>query len=858
MAVKLQMKTLSFAVSTAATATALTFTSTVHATRIIEEITVTAQKRSESVQEVPIAINAFSAESIINMGAQNVDDMGKFTPGLETNVTNETQPNYTIRGIPSASFGSGQDSSVGVYVDGVYVSRSGSALVNFADIERVEVLKGPQGTLFGRNATAGAISIYTKRPVAETEGSFTVTGGSHGRKDFNGVFNTALADNLYIRAGVSIERDDGIYDNATGPDLEQDDSQTYNLSFLYNGIENTEILWKMDYNKLAIRNSSDISSNPTLNPGATLENPQQGAFEDRRTDVKPEENRDLFGTTLIIDHDFSDKLSMKSITSYREFEANNLEDEDGSDNPYFFAYSDNIEEQEQISQEFIFSYVDEKLKWSAGFNYFEEDIEQSHVIGLNRQTLEQFAISQILKSEAFAPALAGAAAAYSPLGLTSIELTQSSGFDVLCGAVTTAPGCSDPSLNTLATRTAWNLGVGGALGLPAGTQVPYTFGDGLGVFIAANGSLLGLNPSQIGSIAGLIGSGALSSVLDVSETIWEEVTYNKGNSETFAIYGDFTYSLTDQWEVFAGTRYNRDERSFMVSTEYQNNIAGAPAGLAFFVPGSDTNSDSWDSLTSRLGVNFKPNEDVMFYLSAAEGFTAGGFNSFMGLVNGVPSATVHPFEEEEVTNIELGMKSSWMGNRLQFNISFYTMEYENLQQLEQNSSAIPLYEVRNSDLDADGYEMEVHFLATDNILLSANMSHTETEYTSYGLLSGETAADSKVGQPSTFVPEDKYNVFVEHTWDISEERKIVTNLSYNHTSERTGTDTDHEVDGYSVANLRVSYVPTDAPWKMAAWSNNLLDEEYVYDIGGTGGSIGSAPVQRAPGRTWGVDFIYSF
>ncbi|MFL0795893.1 MAG: TonB-dependent receptor [Cellvibrionaceae bacterium] len=849
MAAKPQFKTLSFAVSSVVALSGAALSLNANAARVIEEITVTAQKRAESVQEVPIAIQAFSAESILNMGAQNVDDMGKFTPGLETNVTNETQPGYTIRGIPSASFGSGQDSSVGVYVDGVYVSRSGSALVNFADIERVEVLKGPQGTLFGRNATAGAISIYNKRPTAETEGEVKLTAGSHGRKDFSGIFNTALSNNLYMRAGVSIQRDDGIYDNATGPDLEQDDSQTYNLSFLYNGIENTEILWKLDYNELSIRNSSDISSNPTVNPEATTDNPQQGAFADRRTDVKPVENRELFGTTLIVDHDFSGNLSLKSITSYREFETNNLEDEDGGDNPFFFAYSDNIEEQDQISQEFILTYADEKLKWSAGFNYFEENIEQSHVIGLNRQTLEQFAISRILNNDAFAPALAA-------FGLSTDNLTQSSGYEIMTGT-------ASPQL-----AGAWGAGVAGALAAagfpPSGPLVPYMAGDGIGLFLAQNAStLLGTDDLAVigpfvAGIAPAIGTGALGTVLDISDTVWEEITDNKGNSETLAIYGDFTYSFNDQWEVFAGTRYNRDERSFTVSTAYQNNFLGVPAGLAFFVPGTDTNSDSWSSLTSRLGVNFKPNEDVMFYLSAAEGFTAGGFNSFMGLVNGVPSAEVVPFEEEEVVNYELGMKSSWMGDRLQFNISFYSMEYENLQQLEQNSSAIPLYEVRNSDLDAEGFEFDVHFLATDNWLLSANYSHTETEYTKYGLLSGETTGDSKVGQPSTSVPEDKYNLFVEHTWEVSKDRKVITNLSYNHTDERSGTDANQTVDGYDVANLRVSYIPMNATWKVAAWSNNLFDEEYVYDIGGTGGSIGSAPVQRAPGRTWGVDVIYSF
>ncbi len=816
------------------------------AERLLEEIIVTAQKRAESVQDVPIAISAFSSDAITNLGAQNVNDLGKFTPGLETNVNNETQASYTIRGISSSSFGAGDESSVGVYVDGIYVARSGGALVNFADVERVEVLKGPQGTLFGRNAAAGAINIITKKPVEITESMVKASIGSYDRRNFDVIHNTALSNNLYMRAGASIQRNDGIYDNDTGPNLEQDDSQTYTLKFLYDGFDNTEVLWMMDYNKLSQRNSSDMTTNPTLNPAAKADDPQLGAYENRRTDVTPEENRELFGTALVVTHDINEELSLKSTTSYREFRTNNFEDEDGWDNPWFYAGSDNIEEQEQYSQEFIFTYQGDKLKWSAGGNWFKESISQDHVIQFNRQTIEQFATGTILKDPAFAPALAA-------VGLSADDLTDSSGYDLINDS-------AHPLL-----QAAWGLGVGGALGLPLGTQVPYSLGDGLGVFLIGNAGSLGLDPASVAGLIGpQLGSGNLGPILGVDSSLWEEVTSNRGENESWAIFGDFTYSITDKLDLTAGARFSYDEKAFAVSTTPQNQIAGADVGLAFSQPGSVKNSEEWESLTSRVAVNYHVNNDVMLFATWSQGFKPGGFNSFITDQNGDGIADeLEPFDEEEISNIEVGIKSTWFDGNLRFNASLYDFTYDNKQELSLTDEiyvgqVLPLYATRTSDLEGDGYELELQWLATDNLLIAANMSHTQTEYTRYGLFAGEDADDDKTGKPSTSVPENKYNVFVEYRQPIGDAGSLTTNINYNWTDERTGTNEDAKIDSYDLINARLTYEPNNGDWTIAAWSNNLTDEEYVYNIGGTGGAIGSEPVSRAPGRTYGLDFTYNF
>ncbi|MGN6496141.1 MAG: TonB-dependent receptor plug domain-containing protein [Tsuneonella sp.] len=127
----------------------------------LQEIIVTAQRREQSLQDVPISVTAFNEASIDALSAESIGDLDTFTPGLTINDTSITQPSFTIRGVQTDDFGIGTDPSVGIFVDGIYSGRSGSSLIFFNDVNRVEVLKGPQGTLFGRNTSGGAISIVT-------------------------------------------------------------------------------------------------------------------------------------------------------------------------------------------------------------------------------------------------------------------------------------------------------------------------------------------------------------------------------------------------------------------------------------------------------------------------------------------------------------------------------------------------------------------------------------------------------------------------------------------------------------------------------------------------------------------------
>jgi iron complex outermembrane receptor protein len=193
---KFHSVTLSYRMPVAvAIASIITATAPVAFSQGLEEILVTAQKREQGLQEVPISVEAFSAEQIDNLAAQDIGDLGIFTANVQINRASN-QPSYKIRGIGTSDFGIGADPAVGVYIDGVYIGRSGGSKVAFNDIARVEILNGPQGTLFGRNTAAGAIHYVTNKPEEETMGWVEATLGNYDRQQIEGVYNTALTDQL--------------------------------------------------------------------------------------------------------------------------------------------------------------------------------------------------------------------------------------------------------------------------------------------------------------------------------------------------------------------------------------------------------------------------------------------------------------------------------------------------------------------------------------------------------------------------------------------------------------------------------------------------------------------------------------
>lgn len=362
--------------------------------QMLEEVVVTAQKRSQSLQDVPIALSAFNATFLETTGVQNLGGLQQFTPGLDIESLAVTQPTYKIRGIGSGGLSIGTDPAVGIYTDGIYVGRSASSNVEFSDIERVEVLKGPQGTLFGRNAAAGAIQIITKKPVQETEGSVRVRAGNFDKMLGEAVYNTPLIeDKLAARFNVITSSRDGYIDNAlSGSDLGDESYYAGRASFLWTPQSATSARLSFDYNRLDQDPPFAIGLNPNFSPTGTAGGTigDVDVFGDVANDViRGEEKRKLYAYSLELDHEF-ESTTMTYIASYRHFDSNVREDEDGLGSldyqppiEYLYLDTNNIEHNSQFYTELRFAGETDSVIWVGGLSFYGEDGKQAAEVTAN-------------------------------------------------------------------------------------------------------------------------------------------------------------------------------------------------------------------------------------------------------------------------------------------------------------------------------------------------------------------------------------------------------------------------------------------------------------------------------------------
>jgi len=370
----------------------------------LEEVIVTAQKRAESVQDVPIAITAMSADFVADVGAQTVDDLGIYTPGLETRITQPTQPSFSIRGITTNDFGIGADPAVAVYVDGVYSGRSGASLTAFQDLERVEVLKGPQGTLFGKNAAAGAIHLISKKPSQEFEMQMGISVGNYDKQKVEAMVNLPINDDLALRLNLIDNQRDGYRDNLfNGDKLADENSSGARASLLWQASSDTQVLIQLDH--------SDVDQNAAIDSSLIYGDP----YGDTSLDVTPKESLELWGGAVTIETDMGD-LGFTSISALKRFESRNLRDQDGSDFftstggfvPLYFT-SENVEENVFFSQEFrLSSQNSDDLHWTVGAMYSREHGKQDSSAAFSTDIVNAFiGVNALPSNQLFAETASG-------------------------------------------------------------------------------------------------------------------------------------------------------------------------------------------------------------------------------------------------------------------------------------------------------------------------------------------------------------------------------------------------------------------------------------------------------------------
>ncbi|HLZ09116.1 MAG TPA: TonB-dependent receptor, partial [Chloroflexota bacterium] len=336
----------------------------------VEEIVVTAQLREQKLQDVPISISAFNSDFINETGSQNVSDLQKYTPGLRVDSTSTTQPIFEIRGISTNDFGVGTDPSVGIYVDGVYSARSGEALIFFDDIERVEVLKGPQGTLFGRNTAAGAISIVTNKPTDDFEGLVDFKTGNYNKEEGTIVLNVPITDTLAVRVDGIVNRRDGYtYNSFNGQYLNDENNESTRVALRWHPDSDTDVILSWDHDNTDVTPPTALGINPYSHNGG---NPFGATYDD---EIDGRETRILDGVTLNGSEKFGD-LMLTSISSYKFFKTTNLESETGSPDLDRYFDTENLENNHNFYQELRLNGTSGPFTFVGGGSYYDERAKQ--------------------------------------------------------------------------------------------------------------------------------------------------------------------------------------------------------------------------------------------------------------------------------------------------------------------------------------------------------------------------------------------------------------------------------------------------------------------------------------------------
>ena len=770
---------------------------------LIEEVVVTAQKREQDAMTVPITVNAFTAQDMVNTGADNIQDISDFMPGVEIGEGGATQVTIAIRGISSPNISSGGDPSVATFYDNAYMPRAATS-IPFTDIARVEVLKGPQGTLFGRNATVGVINIVPNKPIQESEGFVKSRVGNYGLLNVEGMVNEPLTDDIAVRANVFSHERDGIIENVgIGDDLREEGFIAARTSILYDLSEDTSIQLAGDY--------EDRSESPGYSIGVSQYALSTDPFNSKAANdvYDREENRDMYGVSLQGDHAFNEEMSLFGIVSYRDWETWNKQDEDGTEDPTRYLDTNNIEESNIWYSEVRFHFVNDRFDAIAGGNYSVEDVYQRTDIGLLADSYMQFVSGEFGLPQDTSLWL------QNPNAPEDFWLTLSQ----LAGGFVTPP-------------------------LPGIAVLP---------------------PSYAGQY-------------------FTETMDNTGDFSNAGIFGDVTYSLTDTVRISAGLRYSFDNKTYSWQTfPQQIDWPYAPARVAYdpAQTGADPanyfdkfqDSHDWSKTTGRLVADWQFIDNAMTYLSYATGYKSGGYDGqvFSAYVTG-------PFEPEEMTSIEWGVKGDFFEDVLRVEGSLFNQDLDGQQSStetkqctagstqaqcnEQDATAQPT--IISQDVTTNGVEIVVQWHALDSLLLTGLTTVRDAETTPQAYFNG--AGEPVGGRKQSDSTNTDYTLRLDWTPEIPIGFLLV-HMDYVFEEAEDPSDTDAAIyttgpwyfQDREILSARIAWTNEAENFEVAVWGRNLQDNEIADNPGGfVASNLGAYRTNIEDPRTYGVDLRYSF
>jgi len=727
---------------------------------VLQEIVVTAQKRAQNLQDTPIAIYAVTGRSLEQMNVANIGSLATSSPALVYSEAGGESQLY-IRGIGSNIFSVGVDQSVATHIDGIYVGRANMGLTQFLDVERVEILRGPQGTLYGRNATGGAINLISRQPTDELEGYGSILFGSFDRREIKAAVSGPLGAGWSARVALR-----GVKDNGYTEDLDprgtnridDTDLQAIRGTLKWAGDAVTATL-SGDYSEFSNGNTS-IYPIDNVGLAESFGAVATGDIHKTRNNTPSFHDWRTGGITLNIDWKINDNLTLTSLSGYREWDSDFLFNTDGTEieiTRSTFIYSSS-----QKSTELRLAGEQSWGNWLIGAFWFDED-------------------------------------KFGGLGLVRAGFT------------------------------------------PPTVQAPRSF-----IFLAD-------------------GSGTAS-----------------------ALFGQATWNLTDQWSITGGVRYSEEDKddllqnsTLLPDTELLGLFSPRPFPAAS--PATTRNaSRKWTAWTPRVGIDWRPADDQLYYLSYSRGFKSGGFND-LSVIN-------PPFDPEYVTSYEIGAKTEWLDNHLRLNASAFHYDYTDLQVsvFASLGNITTTFTTNAAAATVQGLELEVQARPLANLDLAASISYLDATYdsfvTPYGTCTlANAAVDSRcVGRPGlprlidasgnrlNNAPEIKGTLSAGYGIDLASGGRVSLFAQVSHQGRVYFLPANTAVmsqEGYTLVDARVSYTTQGGLLEVAAFGKNLGDEDYFQNIvqfTSTSDArkdpfnIGNALGYPAPGRQWGVELTYRF
>jgi len=626
----------------------------------IGKVVVTARRRAELIQDVPGAVTALSGAELEKQAIPDLTALTDKVPNTTLKASRGTNTTLTafIRGIGQQDPVAGYEQGVGIYLDDVYLARPQGALTDIYDLERIEVLRGPQGTLYGRNTIGGAVKYVTRKLAPKPMLDAKATIGNYGEADLVVKASTPVTDILRIGGTLATFNRNGYGHNVlTGQQNYNKDANAGRFSAEL--LPNSDLFVRFAYDRTVDNSQPRQGYRLTPGPAPASVQPLPGLYDTRAdlyTVVGHKQQVINQGTSLLLEYTIDPTLSFKSITANRKSESYAPIDFDSLETPLFEApaiYSDH-----QTSQEFQLTYTGSRLQGVAGVFY--------------------------MKANAF------------------------NKFDVLYNAA-------------------------GGLSL---------------------------------------------------------LTYDDIDTRTWAAFADASYSVTDTFNVTVGGRYTDDQRRARIFKQTYLGLQGSallgnPAAVALGAPNTDLGKDQLDrtdkKFTPKIGIGWKIAPEHNIYSTFSKGFKGGMFDPRMDLTaSGGPNTAAslakrRGVDPEEVSTIELGLKSSMNGGRLQTNAAVFYTDYKNVQ----IPGSIPTYDANGNvngfagtltnagKAKIDGLELEMIAYLTNALSVSAMYSHIDARYKEWYYANGASLVNIAGSTEFQNTPKNAANVSVNYDWPLA-------------------------------------------------------------------------------------------